>query len=156
MKAIDKQLINQVCKEASQSERLRKNYNFHEDLNDPINRLLNAMQPGTYVRPHRHLATGKQEIFVVLQGKIAFFIFNDEGDIVSKRLIGPNENTLGMDLEANWWHSLVVLEPNTVIYEIKTGPFIPLAPEDLAPWSPDASDKDACKKYIQKLKDSIL
>ena len=30
------------------------------------------------------------------------------------------------------------LESGSVIYEIKQGPFAPLAPENLAPWSPEA------------------
>ena len=31
------------------------NYNFHESLDAPIHRLLNALEPGTYLPPHRHV-----------------------------------------------------------------------------------------------------
>ena len=47
------------------------NYNFHERLDDPVNRLLNALEPGTYLRPHRHLNPKKDEIFLLLRGRIA-------------------------------------------------------------------------------------
>ena len=55
MKIINEQLLDETQAKALQSPRLRMNYNFHERLDDPINRLLNAMEPGTYLRPHRHL-----------------------------------------------------------------------------------------------------
>ncbi len=34
MKLIDKQLIDEVSRQAKQSDRLRKNYNFHKSLED--------------------------------------------------------------------------------------------------------------------------
>jgi cupin fold WbuC family metalloprotein len=42
------------------------NYNFHESLDDPINRLINAMEPETYLRPHRHKNPDKNEVFLLL------------------------------------------------------------------------------------------
>ena len=47
MKIINEQLLDETQAKALQSPRLRMNYNFHEKLDDPINRLLNAMEPGT-------------------------------------------------------------------------------------------------------------
>ena len=110
MKIINEQLLDETQAKALQSPRLRMNYNFHERLDDPINRLLNAMEPGTYLRPHRHLGT---------------------------------------------WHGLLVLESGSVIYEIKQGPFAPLAPENLAPWSPEAEDTEGVKKYLEWLESQI-
>ena len=71
MKIINEQLLDETQAKALQSPRLRMNYNFHEKLDDPINRLLNAMEPGTYLRPHRHLNPAKDEIFLLLRGKVA-------------------------------------------------------------------------------------
>ena len=70
MKIINEQLLDETQAKALQSPRLRMNYNFHERLDDPINRLLNAMEPGTYLRPHRHLNPAKDEIFLLLRGKV--------------------------------------------------------------------------------------
>lgn len=56
------------------------NYNFHEQLDDPVNRLLNAMEPDTYIRPHRHLNPDKDEIFLLLRGKAMLFIFDNDGN----------------------------------------------------------------------------
>ena len=81
MKIINEQLLDETQAKALQSPRLRMNYNFHEKLDDPINRLLNAMEPGTYLRPHRHLNPAKDEIFLLLRGKVAVFLFDEEGNI---------------------------------------------------------------------------
>lgn len=74
MKIIDKQLLDKTSEQAKQSPRLRMNYNFHERLDDPVNRLLNAMEPGSYIRPHRHLDPDKDEIFLLLRGKAVVFL----------------------------------------------------------------------------------
>ena len=64
MKIINEALLDETTGRAKQSPRLRMNYNFHERLDDPVNRLLNALEPGTYLRPHRHLNPAKDEIFL--------------------------------------------------------------------------------------------
>ena len=49
---IDTDLLAAVCEAAAASPRLRSNHNLH-GLGDLVQRFLNALQPGTYVRPHR-------------------------------------------------------------------------------------------------------
>ena len=148
MKVIDERLLDETRAKALASPRLRMNHNFHERLDDPVNRLLNAMEPGTYIRPHRHLNPAKEEIFLVLQGKVAVFLFDDSGQVVEKRLMDPREGVYGGEIKAGVWHGLLVLEPGTVIYEVKRGPFVPLAPEDLAPWSPAAEDTEGAQAFM--------
>ncbi len=151
MKLIDKTLLDKVSQQAGANERLRQNYNFHSDLDDVLNRLLNAMEPGTYVRPHRHLSPDKEEICLVLRGRIMNFIFDEDGNVIDKRIIDPLQGVYGLEIEAGVWHSLVVLEPNTVVYEVKRGPFAPLSPENMAPWAPSGEDKEEVKCFIDKL-----
>ena len=43
MKIINEALLDETTGRAKQSPRLRMNYNFHEHLDDPVNRLLNAL-----------------------------------------------------------------------------------------------------------------
>ena len=70
-------LIDKVVEQARTSPRLRMNYNFHPELTDPVQRLLNALEPWTYIRPHKH--TTKEESFVLLRGTILAVVFNDNG-----------------------------------------------------------------------------
>lgn len=155
MKIIDKALLDKTTEKALQSPRLRMNYNFHEDLNDPVNRLLNAMEPGTYVRPHRHLHPEKEEICIVLRGKVALFTFDENGRITETFVVAPTEGSYGAEIKAGIWHGLLVLETGTVVYEVKKGPFAPLPPEDLAPWSPAAEEEEAVKRYLEELEKEL-
>lgn len=34
------------------------------------------------------------------------------------------------------WHTLAVLEPGTVLFELKPGPYLPLADKEFAAWAP--------------------
>lgn len=151
MKLINEALLNETTALAKQSPRLRMNYNFHEQLDDPINRLLNAMEPGTYLRPHRHLNPDKDEVFLLLRGKVAVFLFDDKGNITAKQILDPKNGNYGAEIKAGVWHGLLVLESESVIYEVKQGPFAPLSADNLAPWSPEADDVAGVQQYIDWL-----
>jgi cupin fold WbuC family metalloprotein len=153
---IDKTLLDSVSAQAVKNQRLRMNYNFHRQLDDPLNRLLNAMEPGSYFPPHRHKNPDKEEIFLVLRGSVRVFIFNDEGEIVSSTEISPEKEVYGMEIEAGIWHSLVVLEPDTVVYEVKKGPYVPLTSDNIAPWAPDPANKEKVRKYLCELTNSLI
>ncbi len=156
MIVIDKKLLDETTAKAKQSPRLRMNYNFHETLDDPVNRLLNAMEPDTYLRPHRHLNPCKNEVFILLRGKAAVFLFDNRGNITDTVILDPQKGCYGGEIPAGVWHGLVVLESGSVIYEIKQGPYAPLMPDDLAPWSPAADDsRETQLAYINQLKSSI-
>lgn len=155
MKIIDKQLLDQTTVAAKASPRLRMNHNFHEDTNDPLNRLINAIEPDSYIRPHRHLNPDKEEIFFLLRGKAAFFLFDDEGNITDKLVLSPEEGVYGAEIAAGVWHCLLVLESGTVVYEVKRGPFAPLSPDNFAPWSPPVEDVDAVKEYMDYLRSKV-
>lgn len=155
MKIINEALLNETTRRAKQSPRLRMNYNFHERLDDPVNRLLNALEPGTYLRPHRHLNPKKDEIFLLLRGRIAVFLFDNKGGITETQILDPKEGVYGAEIKAGTWHGLLVLESGSVIYEIKEGPFAPLAPENFAPWSPAPEDTKGVEKYMELLGKAI-
>ena len=53
MKLITEELLDTVTSRAKENSRLRMNYNFHASMDAPIHRLLNALEPGTYLPPHR-------------------------------------------------------------------------------------------------------
>ena len=155
MESIDKNLLDKLTAQAKTASRGRINHNFHRSLDEPLHRLLNALEPGTYVRPHRHKNPDKEESFVLLRGKVVFFIFDDQGNILSHHFLSPAEGMYGMDIEAGVWHSLVVLESGSVIYETKLGPFAPLSEENMAPWSPPAEEIEAAKTYMEMLMGKI-
>lgn len=99
MKVINKQLLDTTSNKAKASTRLRINHNFHTNTDVTINRLLNAMEPGSYIRPHRHLNPDKEEIFLVLRGKIGLILFDNQGNITETLILDPSAGTYGAEIE---------------------------------------------------------
>lgn len=151
IKLINKELLNKVSAEAKCNERLRKNYNFHKDLNEPMHRLLNGVEPGTYIQPHRHKNPDKEEIFLVLRGELLVVLFEEDGTIREHHLVAPQKGVYGMEIAAGVWHTVVSLAPQTMIYEIKEGPYLPMSDHNLAKWAPSPQQKDEAQSYINEL-----
>lgn len=120
---IDEKLLDQVSIQAKESTRLRMNYNFHQSLDDKCHRMLNAVEPGTEVPIHRHPT--KDESFVILRGKVRSTTYNDDGSIIDSVVLSQEDGVYGVDIPKGIWHKLESLEPNSVIFECKEGPFVP-------------------------------
>ena len=123
MEIIDIKLLDDVTEQAKNSERLRKNYNFHKSLQDLCHRFLNAVEPGTVVPIHRHPT--KDESFVILRGKVRVTAHNDDGSVIEDVVLSQESGNYGVDIPKNVWHKLESLEPGSVIFECKEGPFVP-------------------------------
>lgn len=126
---INEQLLNEVTTQAKASERLRMNFNLHDNLEAKAQRLLNALEPGTILPIHRHPHTA--ETYIVLRGSIKVLFYNDGKILTEEFLINPEQNEYGMHIPAGQWHTLEVLESGTVIFEVKDGPYTPLGEEDV-------------------------
>ncbi|NPD47877.1 MULTISPECIES: WbuC family cupin fold metalloprotein [unclassified Lentimicrobium] len=151
---IDRKLLDRLTESAKNSERKRMNYNFHPQLDDPIQRLLNALEPETYLPPHRHQDPDKEEVFLVLRGKLVLIEFDDDGSVLSHMIIEPQNGTYGGEVACGVWHTLISLESGTVIYEVKKGPFAPISRDNFASWAPLDSSLKA-KQYQEELLKSI-
>jgi len=149
---LDLEKINQLTAAARTDQRRRKNYNFHH-LSDNVQRMLNAIEPDSYVRPHRHLQPPKIEMFVLLTGQLAVFIFDDDGSI--KDIIRLSEKgNRGIDISAGIWHSIVSMQPGTVVFEVKDGPYEMSLDKDFAYWAP-AEDDPGAAEYLKSLKTNL-
>jgi cupin fold WbuC family metalloprotein len=147
---IDNALLDEVSAEARTSPRGRKNRNFHSDDAQPGHRLLNAIEPGSYVMPHRHLDPNKGETMVVLRGALGLIIFDDAGTVVEAAKVSAGGTPMGMDIAVGTWHTVLALEPGTVFLEAKAGPYLPLNADERAPWAPAEGDP-AAPAFLAKL-----
>jgi len=129
MKKIDDELLNKVSQKAKESPRLRMNYNFHEHLDDKVQRLLNALEPGTLLPVHRHRHTA--ETYILLRGKIKVLFYNGLRELQEEEILSPQEGNYGVHIPAGQWHTLEVLEIGSVIFEVKDGPYTPLTSADI-------------------------
>jgi len=135
---IDRDLVRRKASDARQSDRKREIHIFHEGDPDPLQRMLNAIQPGSYVRPHRHLDPPKAESLILLQGVLGYVSFTEDGapEEGSAVLIDPARGVYGCDIRAGVWHTVFALAPDTMFFEVKPGPYDPSVDKQFAPWSP--------------------
>ncbi|MGX5098943.1 WbuC family cupin fold metalloprotein [Enterobacter cloacae] len=132
MKQITFSDLQLQSEQAAQSPRLRAHRNLHPDLSDPVQRLAIAMEPGTYVRPHRHPHTF--ELLTALSGRFLVLNFDDSGNVIRRVVLGEECKVLEMD--AGTWHAVLSLDIGGVIFEVKHGSYQPVPEHDTAPWSP--------------------
>ena len=133
---IDTDMLTGLSETAKSLPRLRKNHNVHTDLNDPVQRLFNAMEPGTYVRPHRHQGGNRWEFFQIVSGRAAVLTFNEQGVLLEKVELNCRGPRVAVEIPGNTWHTIVSLECGTVLFEIKQGPYQAVTDKDFAAWAP--------------------
>ncbi len=141
------ELLNEGIEASRQSPRLRMILPIHRQQDSLVQRMLNFLQPGTYVQPHVHPREYASETVFVMRGRIGFAIFNEAGELQS-----THDLTKGglIDIEPNVWHGMVCLEPDTVILETKRGPYDLMDDKHFAGWAPAEGDDDA-PEYMQEL-----
>ena len=120
---IDKALLDKVSEQAKTNPRLRMNFNFHQSLDDKCHRMLNAVEPGSDIPIHRH--PDKDESFVVLRGKVRSTTYKDDGSVIESVVLSHEDGLYGVDIPKGVWHKLESLEPGSVVFECKEGPFVP-------------------------------
>jgi len=149
---LDSNLTRALIERAQRSPRLRTNHNFHASMEENPHRFLNVMVRGTYIAPHRHLDPPKAESFLVLEGELAFFTFDDSGAVATTHILG--RDPLGIDIIPGVWHTLAVLTPHAVCYEVKPGPYSAANDKDFANWAPREGDPGA-PSYLAMLVSTI-
>ena len=137
LNVIDNNVLEELSKTAQSLPRLRKNLNIHPQLDDPVQRLYNAMEPNTYVRPHRHPSEDRWEFFQIVSGRAAVLTFDQQGTVREKIVLSQNGPNVALEIPGNVWHTIVSLQPGTVLFEIKQGPYQPLSDKDFAHWAPE-------------------
>ncbi len=125
---INNTLLDTITEKAQTSPRLRMNFNLHDSLDSPVQRLMNALEPGTELPIHRHRHT--DETYIVLRGAIKVFLYNDDKTLKEQVLLNPCDGEYGINIPAGQFHTVEVLEKGTVIFEVKEGPYTPLGDGD--------------------------
>jgi cupin fold WbuC family metalloprotein len=151
MKIVTRELLQQLSESARSIPRLRKNHNLHPSDESRCHRLLNAIEPSSYIRPHRHLDPEKDEAFILMSGRLGVILFSDTGDVTETVTLSAQDGNLAADVPSGIFHTAVSLEPGTVFYETKAGPYLPLSDAEIAAWAPADGDA-AAVTYLEQLK----
>jgi cupin fold WbuC family metalloprotein len=149
---IDQKLFDTISAQAKAASRLRKNFNFHQTDGASCHRLLNALEMGSYIQPHRHLDPNKEETLIVVRGKLGALCFDEAGQVIHQVVLEAGGPNVGLNTPIGVFHSFVALAPNSVIFEAKGGPYTPLTEQEKASWAPAENTPEATAYFEKMLK----
>ena len=126
---ITQELLDDLTAKAKASPRLRMNMDLRNSPEDQSQRMLNAIEPGSEVPIHRHRLSS--ETVVCLRGRLVEEYYDEAGSVVDSIELAPCGPVVALNIPAGQWHTVHSLESGTVILEVKDGPYVPQAEEDV-------------------------
>lgn len=132
---LDRTLFDSLAAQAAGNPRLRQHHNLHA-MDEPCHRMAVGLQPGTYIAPHRHLSADKAEALLVLKGRLGLLLFDEQGQVLATHVLEAGGECVGVDLAPGEFHALVVLAPDSILFESKAGPYRALGEGERADWAP--------------------
>jgi cupin fold WbuC family metalloprotein len=135
MKLISNALLDEMTAQAAASPRRRAHHNLHASPNDLVQRFVVVAQSDTYIRPHRHMI--KSELCTVLRGRFECVVFDAEGTVTARSVMGEGTANLAFELPAQTWHTLLALTDGAAFVEVKEGPYDPRTAAEFARWAPE-------------------
>ena len=127
---INQSLLNQLTEQAKASPRLRMNYDLRNSEDDGSQRMLNAIEPGSPERIHRHQHTS--ETVVCIRGRVVEEFYDDLERICTESVVltpsGPN---VAVNIPAGQWHSIRAVESGSVVLSCKDGRYEPMSEADI-------------------------
>lgn len=134
---LSEEMVERGIEASRRSERKRIILPIHRKQEAEVQRLVNFLQPGTYIRPHLHPLLHATESLVVMKGAIRLFTFDDSGRTISDNRISSVPFPGVADIEPRIWHTFLVLDEDTVLFECKKGPYSASEDKVFAEWAPE-------------------
>ncbi len=151
MNWLGRDTLTELIRQAQAAPRRRRNLNFHASDDASCHRLLNAIEPDSYIAPHRHLEPDKDETLLVLSGEIGVVAFDEGGVVLSADILRAGGDRFGVTIPAGQFHTLIALAPGSVMFEAKAGPYRPLSERERAAWAPPEGHENA-PQYLAELR----
>lgn len=147
MKRLDDTRLAALSGEAANAPRRRMNLNLHDGPDATVHRFCNAIEPDSYIRPHRHPEAGKWELLIALRGRVSVLVFDEDGRVQAREPLSADGPNRVLELPPATWHTLVAEQPGTAVFEVKQGPYFPTGDKDFAPWAP-AEGEPGCARCL--------
>lgn len=143
---LDAVLLERGLQASRTSPRRRMMMPLHRRM-EGVQRLVNFLQPRSYIRAHRHPQPEHSECIAVVQGAAGVIEYAPDGAVRRCwRLEAGRPEALVVDIDAGVWHGLVALVPDTVVLEIKRGPYDAARDKEFPEWSaPEGSEGAAAE-----------
>lgn len=150
---VSPQILRRLSADACASARKRMNLNLHASYDEPCQRFFNAMEPDSYLRPHRSLAVPKRKLLVGIRGSFSLLLFECGGRVADVVTFcgGVATGNAAVEVPAGVWNTVLASEPGSILLEVKAGPFEPATVAEFAPWAPAEGDPQA-RGYLEELR----
>ncbi|UXI03402.1 WbuC family cupin fold metalloprotein [Photobacterium sp. TY1-4] len=142
-RVVDQALLDELLAQAHQSPRKRSHLAFHADFEAPVQRMVIGLAAGTYVRPHMHPQTNKWEMLFLVRGSVLLLMFDPQGVVTERIIFSANNQTCGIEMAPGTWHTILPLEGDAAILEVKQGPYDPADVTAFADWAPAEQDAES-------------
>lgn len=127
---IDNKVLDELSAKAKVSPRLRMNLDLRNSENDGSQRMLNAIEPGSPERIHRHRHTS--ETVVCIRGRVMEEFYDELERICADSIVlTPNGPNVAINIPAGQWHSIRAVESGSVVLAVKDGKYEPLTDADV-------------------------
>ena len=126
---ISQAILVELTAKAKENPRLRCNLDMRNSADDQSQRMLNALEPGTVMPIHRHLASS--ETVIIIRGRIRWLFYDEQGRITESTELWSDGDVRMLNVEKGRWHSLECLESGSVLFESKDGPYHPLEEDEI-------------------------
>lgn len=154
------EFLDNLSLSALKLPRGRNNSNLHIDYSASCQRFFNAIGVESYIPPHRHFADPKEETLIAVKGLFALIVFNESGKVEkiykfgTEKFLAQAASSVGVELSPGVWHTVLALVEDSILLEVKDGPYIPCTAKEFAPWAPAEGDSEATN-YFAKLKQLV-
>lgn len=144
---LDEATILEGIEKSRLSSRKRIIFPIHRNQDDLVQRMVNFVQPGTYIAPHIHPRDHASESVFINRGAIGFILFDELGNVQSTTKL---EQGGFLDIVPGVWHTMLALEPDTIMFEFKRGPYDD-SDKHFASWAPQEGEpgtEELLAKYL--------
>jgi len=112
----------QVLRQAvSKTPKRRVRINAHKGSEDELHEMIIAIEPGSYIRPHKH--PGKSEAFHIIEGEVDIVVFSEDGSI--EQIVSLAEkggpHPFYYRMSTAYFHTLIIRSDLLVVHEITNG-----------------------------------
>jgi cupin fold WbuC family metalloprotein len=148
MKLVSTALLDEMTSKSAASPRRRAHHNLHASPSDPVQRFVVVAQSDTYIRPHRHMT--KSELCTMVRGRFEVVVFDADGTITDRTVVGEGTPNIAYELPAQTWHTLLALTDGAAFVEVKEGPYDPATAAEFARWAPEEGGATAAfQRWIE-------
>ena len=121
---------------------------LHERPQSTFHNMIILEHKGKYYRAHKHRT--KHELFHIIEGSMAIFLFRENGSLADIVRLGRNAD-LVLRISKGTYHCIMPLSDMVIYHESNPGPYLAKDNSIFPAWAPDGKDRPGVIKFRRKL-----